>query len=158
MLLLSSALMVWAVPSTRWARVTVLPHPLQPKASLCSLGQSSSNPRRVKCSPHPLHSRTICPEASTDCSSPAPCQDSPGSCVSFIPLLFLLLFRSGSHRPRYNLHGWATWAPGITPSLRPRGSSHRAHPLHRNHLSSPVARSTWVNHFPFRKSNPAWQV
>src|SRR5215212_2223079 len=68
MLLLSSALMVWVVPSTRWARVTVLPHALQPKASLCSLGQSSSNPRRVKCSPHSLHSRTICPEGSIVCS------------------------------------------------------------------------------------------
>src|SRR5215207_5538785 len=104
MLLLSSALMVWAVPSTRWAKVTVLPHPLQPKASLCSLGQSSSSPRRAKCSPHPLHSRTICPEASTECSSPecsspAPCHDSPDSCMSFIPLLLLLLC-GGTHRAR----------------------------------------------------------
>src|SRR5919107_3031304 len=129
MLFFRSDLMVEVVASTRSARVTVLPHPLQPKASLCSLGQSSSNPKRVKCSPHPLHSRTICPEASTERSSPAPCQDSPDSCMSSIPLLFLLLLRSGPHRPRYNLHGWATWAPGITPSLRPRGSSHRAHPL-----------------------------
>src|SRR5215203_221586 len=104
MLLLSSALMVWAVPSTRWARVTVLPHPLQPKASLCSLGQSSSNPRRVKCSPHPLHSRTICPEASTERSSPSPCQDSSDSCRSFIPLLLL----GCAHSPRYNRYEWAT--------------------------------------------------
>src|SRR5829696_5902285 len=110
MLLLSSALMVWAVPSTRWARVTVLPHPLQPKASLCSLGQSSSNPRRVKCSPHPLHSRIICPETSTECSecsSPSPCHDSPDNCISFIPLLLLLLLGS-THSPRYNRYGWAT--------------------------------------------------
>src|SRR5215207_10202724 len=107
MLLLSSALMVWAVPSTRWARLIVLPHPLQPKASLCCLGQSSSSPRRVKCSPHSLHSRTICPEASTECSSPAPCQDSPDSCMSFIPLLLLLLLGS-AHSERYNRYGWAT--------------------------------------------------
>src|SRR5215203_2351413 len=69
----------------RWARVTVSPHPLQPKASLCSLGQSSSRPSRNKCSPHPPHSRTICPDASTQCSSPSPCQDSSDDCMSFIP-------------------------------------------------------------------------
>src|ERR671910_73676 len=64
MLFFRSDLMVEVVSSTRSARITVLPHPLQPKASLCSLGQSSSSLRRVKCSPHPLHSRTICPEGS----------------------------------------------------------------------------------------------
>src|SRR5215203_7306334 len=89
MLLLSSVLMVWAIASRKWVRVTVLAQPLQSKASLCSLGQSSSGPRRITCSPHPLHSKTICPKASTEYSSPPPCHDSADSCKSCIPLLLL---------------------------------------------------------------------
>src|SRR5215208_7564511 len=54
MLLLSSDLMVYAVPSMRWARVTVLPHPRQGKASLCSLANLPPGPvgTRVPHTPH----------------------------------------------------------------------------------------------------------
>jgi hypothetical protein len=69
--------------------MTVLAHPLQSKASLCSLGQSSSGPRRITYSPHPLHSKTICPKASTEYSSPSPCHDSADSGKPCIPLLLL---------------------------------------------------------------------
>src|SRR5215207_10240444 len=139
MLLLSSALMVWAVPSTRWARVTVLPHPPQPKASLCSLGQSSSSPRRVKCSPHPLHSRTICPEVSTECSSPTPCQDSPDSCMSFIPLLPLLLC-GGTHRARATIDTGGPHGPlGLPPPYDPGGATIEPTLSHRNHYFAPIA-------------------
>src|SRR5215212_7292040 len=131
MLLLSSALMVWVVPSTRWARVTVLPHALQPKASLCSLGQSSSSPRSVKCSPHPLHSKTICPEtateASTGCSSPGPCQDSSDDCMSFIPSC-PSFFMAALIEPAIQSIRVGHMSPWDYPLLRPRGSSHRAHP------------------------------
>src|ERR671916_2417418 len=87
MLFFSSALIVEVASSTRSARVTVLPHALQLKASLCSLGQSSSNPRRIKCSPHPLHSRTICPEGSIVRSN----NFSDGPRVSVIPLLLVMV-------------------------------------------------------------------
>src|SRR5919107_1615979 len=89
MLLLSSVLMLRALASRKWVRMTVLAHPLQSKASLCSLGQSSSGPRRITYSPHPLHSRTICPRASTEYSSPSPCHDSADSGKPCIPLLLL---------------------------------------------------------------------
>src|SRR5215203_199186 len=89
MLLLSIVLMVWAIASSKWVRMTLLAHPLQSKTFLCSLGQSSSGPRRITCSPHPLHSRTICPKASTEYSSPSPCHASADSCKSCIPLLLL---------------------------------------------------------------------
>src|SRR5215213_2225292 len=89
MLLLSNVLMVWAIAPRKWMRVRVLAHPLQSKGSLCSLGQSSSGPRRITYPPHPLHSRTICPKASTEYSSPSPCHDSADSCKSCIPLLLL---------------------------------------------------------------------
>src|SRR5919107_2744916 len=64
MLLLSSLLMLEAFLSTRSAMVSVLPHPLHSKALLCSLDQSSSCPRRITSSPHPLHTSTIRPEVS----------------------------------------------------------------------------------------------
>src|SRR5918995_206403 len=120
MLFFRSDLMVEVVSSTRSARVTVLPHQLQRKASLCSLGQSSSSPRRVKCSPHPLHSRTICPEVSTECSSPSPCQDSPDSCMSFPPPLLPLLC-GGPNRARDTIHTGGPQAPVAFPPPSPTG-------------------------------------
>src|SRR5918998_2876845 len=94
MLLLSSLLMVLAVPSTRSARVTVLAHPLHSKVSLCSLAQSSSCPRRITCSPHPLHSSTIWPEAAIARSN------------TFIPSFFplLLLWCWGGRRGGLETH------------------------------------------------------
>src|ERR687893_871822 len=133
MLFFSSALIVEVVSSTRSARVTVLPHQLQLKASLCSLGQSSSSPRRVKCSPHPLHSRMICPEASTRCSFPSPCQDSSDRCMSFIPpypffFTHATIDKGGPHEPL-----------GRYPSLRPRGATIGPTLPHTKPLFVPIA-------------------
>src|SRR5918995_1870699 len=119
----------------------MLPHPLQPKASLCSLGQSSSSPRRVKCSPHPLHSRTICPEVSTECSSPSPCQDSPDSCMSFIPLLLLLLC-GGTHRARATIDTGGPHEPlGLPPPYRPRNTPRGG----RLHHRVPLPHMWWLS-------------
>src|SRR5215213_11545667 len=115
----------------RWASVTGSPHPLQPKASLCSLGQSSSRPSRNKCSPHPPHSRTIRPDASTQRSSPSPCQDSSDDCMSFIPSC-PSFFMAALIEPAIQSIRVGHMSPWDYPLLRPRGSSHRAHPSASN--------------------------
>src|SRR5215207_1343397 len=59
-----------------------LPH-THSKASLCSLGQSSSRPRLNNSSPHPEHSSMMRPDASTECYNCGP----DDHCVSIFPLL-----------------------------------------------------------------------
>src|SRR5215216_2158465 len=127
----------------RWASVTVSPHPLQPKASLCSLGQSSSRPSRNKCSPHPPHSRTIRPDASTQRSSPSPCQDSSDDCMSFIPSCPSFFMAALIEPAIQSIDTGGPHEPlGLPPPYDPGGAAIGPTHPHRNHLFRPTTRST----------------
>src|SRR5215213_856945 len=103
MLLLSSDLMVYAVPSMRWARVTVLPHPRQGKGRErhpCALWANLPPGPVGTRVPHTPHIRER---------------------YDPMPQPNVLLLRLLATTPRTEL------CPS-SPSLKPRGSSHRAHP------------------------------